>query len=77
MYPLSEGPGPRAVAELLAENERLRSNTEIIERERRALRAVVEDMLSGLAYLRATDRVPYGFAIDRLEEIGRAALRRG
>lgn len=38
------------------------------------LRAVVADMLEGLTYLRITNRVPYGFGIDRLEQNGRAAL---
>jgi hypothetical protein len=38
------------------------------------LSAVVQDMLGGLAYLRSTDTVPYGFGIDRLEQTGRAAL---
>ena len=39
------------------------------------LAAVVTDMLAGLAYLRTTDRVPYGFGIERLEHAGREALR--
>lgn len=38
------------------------------------LMAVVKDMLSGLAYLRETNSVPYGFGIDRLEESGQLAL---
>lgn len=45
-----------------------------IATENESLRAVVADMLSGLAYLRTTNRVPYGFGIDRLEQTGRAAL---
>lgn len=38
------------------------------------LKAVVEDMLSGLSYLRKTKNIPYGFGIDRLEKNGKAAL---
>jgi|SRR5580693_390101 hypothetical protein len=38
------------------------------------LKAVVEDMLAGLAYLRKHETIPYGFGIDRLEQAGRAAL---
>lgn len=45
-----------------------------LETENTALRAVVVDMLSGLEYLRITDRVPYGFGIDRLEASGKAAI---
>ena len=39
-----------------------------------ALVAVIQDMLSGLEYLRQTKRDVYGFGIDRLEETGKAAL---
>ncbi len=41
----------------------------------RDLRTVVEDMLSGLRYLRQVG-VPYGFGIDRLEQSANAALER-
>jgi hypothetical protein len=45
-----------------------------LQAEIEQLRSVVQDMLGGLAYLRSTDSVPYGFGIDRLEQTGRAAL---
>jgi hypothetical protein len=45
-----------------------------LKSENEALRAVVNDMIAGLQYLRITNSVPYGFGIDRLEQTGHAAL---
>ncbi len=38
------------------------------------LEKVVRDMLSGLAYIRDANSVPYGFGLKRLEDTGKAAL---
>jgi hypothetical protein len=54
----------------------LLSNEKSLFREIDGLRDVVVDMLAGLEYLCTTNRIPYGFGIDRLETTGKAVLAR-